>query len=670
MERGLFLKAEKQKKLEDFGLSLAGLSVEDFQKAFSLKVNIEVCEVLEVLPESVKNNLYYLGSFGLGQPSLFSDLDLCFIGDWAKEKVKVESLLRANFRKYSLLALKSLDDLKAISNFKTLVSLRSIKPVFKADSNVNSLVQKDVISKKLPKIKEHVLEETLKRRGRFGEESGKLLFSFKTASGGMLDLKTLDLYEFKDFKKEIFVYKIRVLNQILYKKDQFYVTHAKKISELMSFEKETDFFNVLFENLRLVREKIDELLFDKKDWVDDAFSSMNLNVTPKEKALFLEKANPLWSRVNSPNYHIYTVGEHLKACLFEMIELINNEGEAHSITEDEKTILMWSALFHDLGKDQVHVPHSMQGSIYAREFGEACDWPANKTKDVAWLVRQHLTLATHAFKMDAFNPELLERLSLKGFSGRRAVLLFFLTVADTKATNPKSWSAFKKDILTAVLNKALGYEDEFKSELEEKVDPKKAFIVEGMGLKEISLIPKKFLSTDLAGDFEEGFKLYKLEDGSDGYWLRYYCEKDHLGLAYQLLSFLSSIGIYVDIALFSSKFERPVVYNWFKVESSLSPKALGKRLSVSKIFNSIETCSDLSKAKLFSSIQIRYRTNNYAVVSFKGGDRPGLLLAAVEVLAGASMSILWGHAITWGGSVEDLFGVTFSPESDWSFVEV
>ncbi len=685
MERSLFLSQGKQKRVESYGLSITKSSLEEFQALFFEKIKEEVLDSLSTLNKELKEKLYFLGSFGLGQPCLFSDLDLCFIGELSEEKKsQLESVLRKNFRKHSLLVASKVEELTSITNFKTLVSLRSITPLFSTQECLKKRVEELVITPKLEHIKNSVKHETLKRRLRFGDEAGRLLFSFKTVSGGILDLKTLDLYNLKESKKEFFFYKVRALNQILYKKDQFHVTHASKLSQLMNSTSELAFFDAIYLKLKETKVKIDKVLLNKNNWLTEGFKSLGLIISKSESTEFLNRIHSLWSRVNSPKYHTYTVGEHLKACFLEMVLLIEKDGETQNLTKEEKEVLLWASLFHDLGKDQTEVPHSIQGAVYAGEFGRLCGWTGARIASVSWLVREHLTLARHAFKMDPFNPKLIERLSLKGVSGRRAVKLYFLTVADTKATNPKSWSEFKKDILSAVLKQILGFEDKFKSELMSLVDPKLGFLVESLGLKEISLIPHEFLLKDLKEDLEEGFKVYqkKNEDTlNQDFWLRFYCTNDHIGLASEILTSLKPLGVYVDLALFSSGFKTPVVYNWLKIESSLSIKALEKRLALlSKTKNTgleraksmlIDSVKNKEQSdKVFKSIQVRYKTSNYAVISFKGGDQSGLLLAAVVMLAEASMSILWGHAVTWGRDAEDVFGVSYNEESDWDFLKV
>ena len=43
-------------------------------------------------------------------------------------------------------------------------------------------------------------------------------------------------------------------------------------------------------------------------------------------------------------------------------------------------------------------------------------------------------------------------------------------------------------------------------------------------------------------------------------------------------------------------------------------------------------------------------------------------MRAVKLLNAAGLSIEWGHAVTWGDDIEDVFGVSFSSEPNWKFL--
>ncbi len=175
------------------------------------------------------------------------------------------------------------------------------------------------------------------------------------------------------------------------------------------------------------------------------------------------------------------------------------------------------------------------------------------------------------------------------------------------------------------------------------------------------MVPYSILLKDLKNIEEEGFSFFEFEGR---YWVRSYLNADDFDFAEKFIESLRLMGAYIHHAVFKS-LKTGEVYNWVCVESGVSLKAFQARFLLS--FNSYKKV-EITDAKGFRRVRRTFFKQNYAVVSFKGKDRAGALVEAIRALKKANLNIEWGHAVTWGEEIEDVFGVSFSENADWSFL--
>ena len=105
--------------------------------------------------------------------------------------------------------------------------------------------------------------------------------------------------------------------------------------------------------------------------------------------------------------------------------------------------LQVAALAHDVGKAVPGLGHAARGAELAREAAIRFGLPSAHADDVASLVRLHLVLAQTATRADLDDEDAI--LSAAAVIGRRELLapLHLLTAADSLATGPATWSAWK-----------------------------------------------------------------------------------------------------------------------------------------------------------------------------------------------------------------------------------
>ncbi|NJK88362.1 MAG: hypothetical protein HC923_02510 [Myxococcales bacterium] len=96
-----------------------------------------------------------------------------------------------------------------------------------------------------------------------------------------------------------------------------------------------------------------------------------------------------------------------------------------------------------------------------RRFEEAMlpDWTKNETSDLAWLVREHLTMSDLSQRRDVTDPELLKELATSARSLERLSMLYMLTFADMLGTSPRVWTSWKGNLLQQLYKGASRLDD-------------------------------------------------------------------------------------------------------------------------------------------------------------------------------------------------------------------
>ncbi len=152
-------------------------------------------------------------------------------------------------------------------------------------------------------------------------------------------------------------------------------------------------------------------------------------------------------------FHIYTVDEHTLFLMknlarFALTEYQHEFPLCSKITRRLKRpeIIYIAALFHDIGKGRGG-DHSILGADYASQFCMTHDLRLEDAELVGWLVKNHLLMSMVAQRKDISNPQIIAGFAAKVQETRRLNLLYILTVADIRATNPTLWNGWKDGLL-------------------------------------------------------------------------------------------------------------------------------------------------------------------------------------------------------------------------------
>ena len=136
--------------------------------------------------------------------------------------------------------------------------------------------------------------------------------------------------------------------------------------------------------------------------------------------------------------HQFTVGEHTLAVIdnLDRSKESGNEGAAWS-DADQRTLYL-AAIIHDLGKADSAAPHSVTGEEMARDVERRLDLERHEGASIAWLVREHLSLARIARTYDLQMPEAPVELAKLCGDQQRLAMLFLLTLADIAAVSTET----------------------------------------------------------------------------------------------------------------------------------------------------------------------------------------------------------------------------------------
>ena len=241
-------------------------------------------------------------------------------------------------------------------------------------------------------------------------------------------------------------------------------------------------------------------------------------------------------RIQYDEYHFYPVDKHS----LNTVQEIKTFGTDRDITGDSlcgrlykeiqnKKLLLWAALLHDIGKGEPGGSHSESGARIVRSVLARKGYKTADVETISFLVEHHLLLIKTATRRDINDEEIAILCARKIKTSERLKMLYLLTVADSISTGPKAWSewisALVKDLFLKILN-IIEKGELASSEAVEIVALKREAILGSaplpLGTKELAALfdvmsPRYLLST-AADQIKEHIKLYQNLGEADFVW--------------------------------------------------------------------------------------------------------------------------------------------------------
>jgi len=137
-------------------------------------------------------------------------------------------------------------------------------------------------------------------------------------------------------------------------------------------------------------------------------------------------------------YHTFTVDRHLCEAAVNAGQLIDRV--------DRPDLLVVGTLLHDIGKGYPG-DHTVVGVDLVAAIGTRMGYAPDDIAELQAMVRHHLLLPDVATRRDITDDGTIEMVATTVGTERTLRLLAALTEADSKATGPAAWNAWKADLL-------------------------------------------------------------------------------------------------------------------------------------------------------------------------------------------------------------------------------
>lgn len=170
-------------------------------------------------------------------------------------------------------------------------------------------------------------------------------------------------------------------------------------------------------------------------------------------AAYMPAFERIVGRMQFDLFHIYTVDEHILTVVRNLRRFaVPEHADEFPLCSRlfrrvrKPEVLYLAALFHDIAKGRGG-DHSEDGAEDATQFCRHHGLLESDVNTIAWLVQQHLLMSLTAQKRDISDPVVVAEFANEVGTLERLELLYLLTVADIRATNPKLWNDWKHTLL-------------------------------------------------------------------------------------------------------------------------------------------------------------------------------------------------------------------------------
>lgn len=198
-------------------------------------------------------------------------------------------------------------------------------------------------------------------------------------------------------------------------------------------------------------------------------------IVPMHQLGVLDHYLPQWQGIKGlmqfDLFHTYTVDEHTVQVMLQLENFLTESSkQTHPLCSQlftqstHRPLLYLAGLFHDIAKGR-NGDHATLGAVDMYEFAIQHDFRPEQAKQMAWLVREHLTMSITAQRRDIHDPTVVEQFAQIVENQTALSDLVCLTVADIKATNETLWNDWKRSLFTQLyqltaqqLNKRLDYQ--------------------------------------------------------------------------------------------------------------------------------------------------------------------------------------------------------------------
>jgi [protein-PII] uridylyltransferase len=287
-----------------------------------------------------------------------------------------------------------------------------------------------------------------------------------------------------------------------------------------------------FRNSSFALKSFERILFAPSTTID----VLNYMLSTGFLVQFIPEFKNIVNRIQFNEYHLYPVARHSLLT----VQTIKKFGTSEDKTEDQlygnlykelsnKRLLLWAALFHDIGKGEPAGGHSQRGAKIVNDILKKRGFKKSDIETITFLINEHLLLIKTASRRDLNDEGTVIACAGKIKDIERLIMLYLLTVSDSISTGPKAWnewtSALLRNLFLTVLN-ILKKGELATGEAVEAVNKKKEeFLLSASSVQEkqkleqlFEVMSPRYLLYTSAQDILEHIRLYKKLENADFVW--------------------------------------------------------------------------------------------------------------------------------------------------------
>ncbi len=419
---------------------------------------------------------------------------------------------------------------------------------------------------------------------------------------------------------------------------------------------------------------------------------------------FIPEFKSIVNRIQFDEYHLYPVARHSLLT----VQTIKKFGTSEDKTEDQlygnlykelsnKRLLLWAALFHDIGKGEPAGGHSQKGAKIVNDILKKRGFKKSDIETITFLINEHLLLIKTASRRDLNDEGTAIACAGKIKDIERLIMLYLLTVSDSISTGSKAWNkwtaALLRTLFLTVLN-ILKKGELATGEAVEAVNKKKEeFLLSASSLQEkqkleqlFEVMSPRYLLYTSAQDILEHIRLYKKLGNTDFVWkvtrtsdsntrAVTICAKDRPGLFSKISGVftLNSIDIldtqaYTwrnNIALDIFKVKPPLdqifeTERWDKAEANLKSALAGELNLTEALKEKMSAYQSLRPraSKRPNRIVVDNESSSFfTIIEVFAYDFPGLLFSITDALFRCGLDVWVSKISTKVDQVVDVFYV-------------
>ncbi|MEA1900624.1 MAG: [protein-PII] uridylyltransferase [Thermodesulfobacteriota bacterium] len=252
---------------------------------------------------------------------------------------------------------------------------------------------------------------------------------------------------------------------------------------------------------------------------------------------FIPEFKSIVNRIQYDEYHIYPVARHslLTVKTIKKFGMPDEDKAGNQLCGSlykelsSKRLLLWAALFHDIGKGEPAGGHSQKGAKIVKDILKKRGFKKSDIETITFLINEHLLLVKTASRRDLNDEGTVIACAGKIKDIERLIMLYLLTVSDSISTGPKAWnewtSALLRNLFLTVLN-ILKKGELATGEAVETVNKKKEEILLSASLLQekqklerfFEVMSPRYLLYTSAQDILEHIRLYKKLGDTDFVW--------------------------------------------------------------------------------------------------------------------------------------------------------